>query len=252
MKRFFVIVMALSLFTMMLLSGCDSGNSEPTEAIIEETTAQSDDGYDATSPKSAEWFNDAVFVGDSVTLKLDYYCDEHPEALGKPSFYCAGSLGYNNALWDIDDSRAVHPYYEGETHLVEDCVDVTGKDDVFIMLGMNDIGMYGTDGAMKGCQQVVSNLLKKSPNAHLYLQSVTPMIESAQIESFNNDLVREFNAKLKTYCEENGYHYLDVYSVFADDKGNLPEDLCSDPDVMGLHFNDKACQMWADYLKNNA
>ena len=251
MKKYFAIVLTLLLCVTVLFSGCKSEKSEPTVAQPE-TVAVTESGYDMTSPKSAEWFDGAVFVGDSVTLKLDYYCQEHPEALGKASFYCAGSLGYTNALWAIDDSRAVHPSYEGENHLVEDCVTVTGKKNVFIMLGMNDIGMYGTEGAMNSCKQVVSNLLSKSPDANIYLQSVTPMIESAQIDSFNNTLVKEFNGLLKTYCEANGYHYLDVYSALADDKGNLPNDLCSDPDNMGLHFNDTSCQMWVDYLQKNA
>lgn len=252
MKKLFVIVMVFLLFTMMMFSGCDTETSEPTEVVTEETVAATDAGYDMTSPKSAEWFDNAVFVGDSVTLKLDYYCEEHPEALGEPTFYCAGSLGYSNALWDIDDSKAVHPYYEGKNHLVEDCVEVTGKNDVFIMLGMNDIGLYGTEGAMKSCKTVISNLTEKSPNAHIYLQSVTPMVDSVQIESFNNDLIREFNGMLKSFCEENGYRYLDVYSVFADEDGNLPDRLCSDSSGMGIHFTDAACEMWADYLKNNA
>ncbi len=252
MKKLFAIVFSLLLCVLMLLSGCKpTEKTTPTEAQIE-TAAETESGYDTTSPKSAEWFDNAVFVGDSVTLKLDYYCEEHPEALGKASFYCAGSLGYTNALWAIDAPDAVHPFYEGATHLVEDCVEITGKKNVFIMLGMNDIGLYGTDGAMNSCKQIVSKILAKSPDAHIYLQSVTPMIESAQMESFNNTLVKEFNGKLKAFCDEKGYRYLDVYSALADEKGNLPKELCSDPDNMGLHFNDTSCQMWVDYLKKNA
>lgn len=251
MKRILTLVMVMLLCTAMVLSGCKSAKTEPTEAATE-AVAETESGYDTTSPKSAEWFDDAVFVGDSVTLKLDYYCEEHPEALGKAEFYCAGSLGYTNALWDINDSSAVHPFYEGETHLVEDCAVLTGKNNVFIMLGMNDIGLYGTQGAMDSCKKLVARILEKSPNVHLYLQSVTPMVESAQIESFNNTLVKEFDGMLKDFCDQNGYKYLDVYSALADDKGNLPDNLCSDPDNMGLHFNDTSCQMWVDYLKNNA
>ncbi len=251
MKKFLAIVLTLLLCTAVLLTGCKSEKSAPTE-VQPATAAATESGYDTTSPKSAEWFDSAVFVGDSVTLKLDYYCQENPEALGKASFYCAGSLGYTNALWALDNPEAVHPFYEGSNHLVEDCVEITGKKNIFIMLGMNDIGLYGTDGAMNSCKQVVAKILEKAPDAHIYLQTVTPMIESAQLESFNNTLVKEFNGKLKAYCDEKGYRYLDVYSALADDKGNLPKELCSDPDNMGLHFNDTSCQMWVDYLKKNA
>ena len=253
MKKFVSIIIAL-LCLCMILGGCkaDTDKNENTETETEIEAASEAYGYDTVSPKSADWFDNAVFVGDSVTLKLSYYCAAKPEALGSAEFFCAGSLGYTNALWDIDDPIAVHPYYQGEIHLTEECAEVTGKRNVFIMLGMNDIGLYGTQGAIESCKQLVSKILQHSPDAKLYIQSVTPMIESAQIDSFNNTLVKEFDGLLKAFCEENHYKYLDVYSALADEKGNLPLELCSDPDDMGLHFNDTSCQIWVDYLKNNA
>lgn len=254
MKRFRYSVLIMLLCLVVALGGCKSviDRQNATEPSAETEAATEASGYDETSPKSAEWFDGAVFVGDSVTLKLSYYCASHPEALGAAEFFCAGSLGYTNALWDIDDPTAVHPYYKGEVHLAEECAEVTGRKNVFIMLGMNDIGLYGTDGAMRSCETFVANLLEKSPDAHIYIQSVTPMIESAQMDSFNNKLVKEFNGLLKSYCEENKYKYIDLYSAIADKDGALPPEYCSDPDSMGLHFSDNACQLWADYLKDNA
>ena len=255
MKKSILCAIILILCAAMIFAGCGKDDTKKEE-VKEQTPAatEADTGYDTTSPKSASWFDSAVFVGDSVTLKLSYYCEEHPEALGEAAFYCAGSLGYTNALWDLDAEDTAHPEYEGTTHLVEDCVEITGKKNVFIMLGMNDIGMYGTQGAMDSCKEIVSRILKKSPDAHLYLQSVTPMIENGPLDSdsFNNTLIKEFDGLLKTYCDENGYKYLDVYSVMADANGNLPMEYCSDPEAMGLHFSDVACEKWADYLKNNA
>ena len=246
--------MVLLLSVTLMLGGCKSlvNKQNATEAPTAAPATEANYGYDTTSPKDADWFENAVFVGDSVTLKLSYYCAAHPEALGGAEFFCAGSLGYTNALWDLDDPEAVHPYYQGETHLTEDCAEVTGKDNVFIMLGMNDIGLYGTQGAMDSCKKLIANILKRTPDAHIYIQSVTPMIKSAQIDSFNNKLVKEFDGMLKDYCEKSHYKYLDVFSALADKDGNLPDDLCSDPDSMGLHFNDTSCQMWVDYLKKNA
>ena len=255
MKKAFLSVALLLLCIVMLFSGCkalvDKQNAA-TEAPTAAAATEADYGYDLTSPKSAEWFDDAVFVGDSVTLKLSYYCASHPEALGAAEFYCAGSLGYTNALWALDDPEAVHPYYQGETHLTADCAKLTGKNNVFIMLGMNDIGLYGTQGAMDSCKSLIEQILKTTPDVHIYIQSVTPMIKSAEMETFNNTLVKEFDGMLKDYCEQNHYKYLDVFSAVADKDGNLPDEYCSDPDSMGLHFTDKACEMWANYLKENA
>ena len=260
MKRYGLVSLVLCL--ILTLTGCKAivdreraaaEQAQATEAAVATeapTTALS--GYDTTTPKTAEWFNDAVFVGDSVTLKLSYYCADHPEALGTTEFFCAGSLGYTNSLWAIDDPNAVHPFYQGEVHLAEECCELTGKSNVFIMLGMNDIGLYGTTGAMDSCKTLVQHILQRSPNAKIYIQSVTPMLAEMQMDHFNNTLIQELNGMLKAYCDENSYKYLDVFSALADSEGNLPLEYCSDPDNMGLHFNDTSCGIWVDYLKNNA
>lgn len=202
----------------------------------------------------ASWFDDAVFVGDSVTLKLNYYCDDNIDALGNAQFFCAGSLGYTNALWDLDREDAVHPTYKGTTYLSADCASVTGASKVFVMLGMNDIGLYGVDGALESAETLLDNITTNSPDAVIYVQSVTPIMEDAQGSKWNNDIVRTFNEKLKDLCKEKGYGFLDVYSVMADENGNLRPEYCSDPvstGGMGIHFTDEACKIWADYLKAN-
>ena len=209
-----------------------------------------------TPPKTgagvdAAWFDDAVFVGDSVTLKLSYYCEDHPEALSDTQFFCAGSLSYTNALWPLDDPDAVHPYYQGQTYLTEDCAKVTGAKKVFIMLGMNDIGLSGVDGAMENANTLIGNIKKNSPDVTFYIESVTPMIPSAEGDVLNNTKIRELDERLEQFANENGYQYLDLYHALADEDGCLPLEYCGDPDGQGIHFTDEACEVWVQYLKEN-
>ncbi len=257
MKKLRYVLIASVLCLTLVLTGCKAivdreraakASEAATEPPVAATTAPAVSG----EAKSAEWFNDAVFVGDSVTLKLSYYCADHPEALGSAEFFCAGSLGYTNALWAIDDPNQVHPFYQGEVHLAEECSELTGKKNVFIMLGMNDIGLYGTSATMDSCRQLVERIRQRTPDVTIYLQSVTPILADKQQDNFNNDLIREFNGMLKSYCDQGDCQYLDVYSALVDASGNLPLEYCSDPDNMGLHFNDTSCQIWVDYLKKNA
>lgn len=209
-----------------------------------------------TPPKTgagvdAAWFDDAVFVGDSVTLKLSYYCEDHPEALSDTQFFCAGSLSYTNALWPLDDPDAVHPYYQGQTYLTENCAKVTGAKKVFIMLGMNDIGLSGVDGAMENANTLIGNIKKNSPDVTFYIESVTPMIPSAEGDVLNNTKIRELDERLEQFANENGYQYLDLYHALADEDGCLPLEYCGDPDGQGIHFTDEACELWVQYLKEN-
>lgn len=111
---------------MVLLVGC----SKSDESNTTDTTSESS----KTSPADVNWYDDAVFVGDSVTLKLSYYCDANPDALDNARFFCAGSLGYTSALWDLYQENAVHPYYKGQIELAENCAVATGANNVLIML----------------------------------------------------------------------------------------------------------------------
>ncbi len=224
-----------------------SGGDTPVTDSISSVSSESGNG----ETTSSSWFDDAVFVGDSVTLKLNYYCDANPDALGNAKFFCAGSMGYGNTQMDNDDEELIQPYYKGVVQNTEDCAVVTNSTKVFVMLGMNDVGLYGVDESLDYAQKLLQKIHDKSPDAVIYVQSTTPILSGMEKESWNNTLIREFNEKLQEMSAEKGYHYLDIYSVMADENGCLREEYCSDPEAMGIHFTEEACAMWCDYLKNH-
>ena len=193
------------------------------------------------------WFDDAVFVGDSVTLKLSYYADGG--ALGNAEFLCAGSLGYNNALWDIDHPDNVHPLYKGRKVTVDDGLAKIGRNKIIIMLGMNDIGLYGVSGAIDGMNKLTDRIEAKCPDAQIYIESVTPMLEECQLRDLNNTTIRQFDEQVERVCNQKGYIYLDIASAVDDGYGNLISGYCSDPGAMGLHFSDAGCAAWVERLK---
>ena len=63
------------------------------------------------------YFDDAVFIGDSVSLKLNRYASEQRKSnanfMGKAQFLTAGSMGSGNALQPVSD-ESIHPMYNGE------------------------------------------------------------------------------------------------------------------------------------------
>ena len=245
-----IICIILCLMTVMLCAACGSQtvNEEKSTADTAETMEPTE--APVQHPVDAAWFDDAVFVGDSITVMLDYYCED-TDALGKVEFFCAESLSYNNSQWDLDDPNAVHPTYRGETQLTEYCAELTESNKVFLMLGMNDIGTYGPEGTLDACKSLLKKIKSHTPDVEIYLQSVTPMMKEFEREGLTNADIDRFNALLKEYCTKSGYRYLDINSVMRDKDGALTPEYCSDPDVMGIHFTMDACALWADYLKNN-
>ena len=201
-------------------------------------------------PIDVAWFDDCVFIGDSVTNGLGLYND-YMDVLGNAQFITGASLGYNNCQWDLNDENAVHPMYNGSYVLLEDAAVVTGANKVIVGMGMNDIGIYGVDGSIDAVGEFVGKLTEKSPGIELYFLSVTPMIESAEYDRLNNTKIKDFDEKLEEFANANGYRYLDTWSAVVDDEDNLPDQLCEDPNDLGLHLTNEGCDIVIDYIKRN-
>lgn len=201
------------------------------------------------------FFDDAVFIGDSVSLKLKYYSMKQRKAgknaLGEAQFLVSGNLGSGNSLMPVT-SDSVHPTFQGQKMPLDESVSESGANKVFLMLGMNDIGLYGVDKAMENLNTLIEKIRAKSPQAVIYLQSVTPMLKGSEKSKLNNTTINEYNGRLATYCNTKGYTYVDVASKMKDREGYLRADYCSDPESMGIHFTDLACAVWVDFLNTLA
>lgn len=228
----------------------DSQASESSESSAESSESNADSS-EPSGPVETSFYDDAVFIGDSVSLRLDMYCQAHQGALGKAQFLTAGSLGSGNALEKVT-SDSVHPYYQGEHMSVEDGVKASGAKKVFIMLGMNDVGLYGVEDSVKNMETLTERILEKNPDAEIYLQSMTPMLTGHERKVLNNENLDKYNAGLKELAKEKGYHFADVASVMKQEDGSLKPEYCSDPEGMGIHFTDAGAEAWIDYLLQNA
>lgn len=201
-------------------------------------------------PVDASYFDDAVFIGDSVSLRLQYYCSSN-NALGNTTFLCSGSLSATNALWDVG-SESVHPSYQGKKMLIEDGVAACGAKKAYIMLGMNNIS-FGLDNATGDMVTLIDRILEKSPDVAIIVQAVTPMAATSTIrsKSLNNDLIDQYNERMRSICQERGWYFLDVNTQFKDENNNLITSDCSDADHMGIHFTTSAAEKWVRYLKTH-
>lgn len=201
------------------------------------------------------WFDDAVMIGDSVSLKLKNFVvkqrQSDPDYFGGGQFLTSGSLGSGNALWDVDD-KSVHPSFQGEKMRLEESVPLTGAKKVYLMLGINDIAVYGLEGAVENYQTLLDNIQAAAPGVQFFIQSATPICNGAEKGALTNVNLEQYNALLRDMCTQRGIAFVDVASVLRDADGFLPREYCSDPDDMGIHLTDVACQLWLGYLLEDA
>lgn len=202
-------------------------------------------------PADPSFLDDAVFVGDSVTLKLKNYVTQRrksdPSFFGKARFLTAGSMGSGNALQPVGEN-SIHPLYNGEKALLEDSAAKMGAKKVYLMLGINDLAPYGVDGAAANLEKLGLRFLQKQPGASVWVQSATPMLQKKQMRTLNNQNIAEYNGRLREICRKEGWAFLDIASVLSDAQGALKPEYCSDPDDLGLHFTDEACEIWIRYI----
>lgn len=245
--------------------------AETTEPIVQDTTGATEiDPVDppATTPNQgtfepvdlsgalpagakvdASYFDDAVFVGDSVSLKLSYY-EAAVDLLGDAQFLTSGSLGSGNALWSVSND-SVHPTYQGEKMLLEESIPLTGAKKLYIMLGMNDIALYGLDGSVANLVTLIQKILANTPGLQVYVQSMTPITSTSDLLSpsgHNPNNIQKYNQKLLAACQANGWYFVNVGEVMCDENGYLRREYCSDPDDMGIHFTNAGCAAWVEYL----
>lgn len=200
------------------------------------------DGTEQTGPVSADYFDDAVFIGDSVTVKLQYY-NNTTAALGKATFLCIGSYSVTHAIHGTLDLT-----FRGKVMPPEDAVAACKAKKVFIMLGMNDIGYVPMDECMANWATLIKNIRAKNPKIQIFIQSGTPIYIGGQTGSLTNAKMDEYNINLKKFAKANDCRYIDVATPMKDVNNGLKLEYCSDNYV---HMSDAGCELWAVTLKNS-
>lgn len=189
------------------------------------------------------FFDDAAFIGDSVTMMLRNY-NTTTKALGKATFLCAGSFGVRHAVDPNNDEVTLT--YQGQKMTPQDALAACGAKKVFIMLGMNDIGLVGVDKTITNWGTFIANIREKCPDIEIYIQSGTPIYIGGEKGKLTNKNMDAYNEKLKAFAEANGCYFVDVAMYVKDANGGLAKEYCSDNYV---HFTTAGAACWAKVLR---
>lgn len=225
------------------------------QAVVAEAQELLDEAAARAQPAEDGFFDDALFVGDSVSYRLELYVTQQRESgeecLDEAQFYTAGSLSWTNLLWDLDYAYSVHPTFQGEKMYLEDAVEASGAKKVYIMLGMNGMGDHENEDILADAAENCRRILEKCPDVEIFIESVTPVLASKETSSLNNERIDSLNEALQDFCDEQGFTYVDVASVMKDESGALIPEYCGDPEAMGIHFSGEGCAVWIEYLEQH-
>jgi lysophospholipase L1-like esterase len=198
------------------------------------------------------FFDDAVFVGDSITIGLrNHVLNQRASGaspLGNARFLVAGSYGLRAAAGDFNPG-GVNLSYQGVAKPLEDCVANMGTKDVYLMLGMNDWAGASLPGSIEKYEVIVNKVHSKIPGANVFLQSCTPVTKSREGEKLNNANTDKFNSAVVDLCMRYGIDYIDVATPMKDGQNAFKVEYASDNYV---HLNASGCESWINTLREFA
>ncbi len=189
-----------------------------------EKSGQVNDGY----------FNNAVFIGDSLTDGLRLYANT-------PGLFLCNT-GVN--ISDISSFSA-----STGNNIIEEIKNTSG-DKFYIMLGINDnifeesmisefIRKYG---------YFIDMIREYHPKSIIYIQSMLPVSKEKENTSrFKNSIIYKCNNELLKLAIEKNVYYLNVAEEFKDGNGYLKNEISVD----GVHFKTPYYANWYNYLKNH-
>ena len=181
------------------------------------------------------WFDDALFIGDSLTGSLTTYNLMYG-GLGNAKLIHVNGLACHNII-----RKQQQVIYAGQAYRIEDAVAVSGAGKLYLMLAMNDIGT-AINILEDSWEKVLERIQEKNPTVQIYIQSGTPM--RSDFAYFTKENMDEYNELLKRICEKYNCTYVDVTDGLLDENGYMREELRQD----NVHMNTEGCAIWMQNL----
>lgn len=183
------------------------------------------------------YYDDAAIVGDSISYIL-FQWESMLDYLGEPLFLVRGGTSLNGVV-----ERFFNIYYKGKDTNLEDALQDCGANKVFIMLGQNDLSResISVDDALALLDTLIGRIRSKNPDIEIYMESVLPEWVADNGDNAKNEKIRQYNEKLKVYCQENDYNYVDIAMYVEDHMGKMATPYSMD---QSIHMNYEGTYVW--------
>lgn len=224
---------------------CAAGCIAESEAVLQEMPID-----ELAAPKRlppvtdydpVPYFSDAALVGDSITF-IFFQNEMFSNQLGHPQFVARGGcsiVGFLYGGWPM--------HYQGQEMTLEDAVQACGAKKIFVLLGQNDLHQISVEEALEHYATILGWVRDKNPDVEIILQTVTPEYTEYDNYSTINDTIREFNAHLPEFAEEQGCKLMDLAIYIESHRGRMSPYYNLTPSD-SIHLNPAGCTIWGQVL----
>lgn len=228
-------------------SGPAASGSAGADQSVPSQTEELPAAYDFSKPAPEreavenDYFEDAAFVGDSRTDGFLIY-----SGIGRGKNLTSNGL----SIFQLGEKKALTIGGEKYTLLEALALEQYGK--VYLSLGVNELGYYDDEGFYRGYCQAINSIRAIQPNAVIYVQGLIPVNEEVIAQTggrtyLTNEHLRVYNDLMRRAAQEKQVVFLDLYSEFVNENGELPTEASKD----GVHLRSDWCKQWLAYLQTH-
>ena len=214
--------------------------------------------FGTSVPESAAvtdaYFDDAVFIGNSfVDGMRSFFALPRSTFYGVTGISAASMLTYSGfeleKTFENEDGEVEHE----KGTLADALAEKGGRfKKVYLVFGTNELGpkeRHRTEFYTALCS-LVDLVRVTAPDAKIYLVSTLPLSQarSEESENYNRDNALAFNNVIKQVSLAKSAYYLDVFRLFANSDGYLPEDCCLSD---GVHILRPQYESLKNFLKTH-
>ena len=184
-----------------------------------------------------EYFDDALFIGDSRTVGISEYGD------------------LNNAIFFANTGMSVYNVFEKNVSVpqvgklkLEQLLTYKKFGKIYIMLGINELG-YNQEKTLKKYKDLLKFIQEKQSNAIIYIEANLHVTaeRSNKDKTINNININKINNEISKLADNEKIFFIDVNEKFDDENGNLSSNYTQD----NVHIYAKYYKEWSDWLSQN-
>lgn len=224
------------------------GSSHDAGSVVPDTTPGAEQNPDAAAQAEPmqyaftevprEYFDDALFIGDSRVTGVELY-----SGWDNLTYYAEGGM----TVYSMFQSKTAQ--VDGQTLTIEEALRKRSFGKIYLEIGINEMGTGTVDSFMEAYEAAVDHLRELQPDAILYVCGIM-YVEQSKSESdpiFNNPAIQERNDRIAALADGENIFYLDINEVVTDETGNLNPDYTWDE----VHLLGKYDVIWLEYFSSH-
>ena len=208
---------------------------QETAAAVAETEASVE-----TQELPEAFFDDALFIGDSLTGSLRTYLMKNG-GLGTAKIIFVNGIACHNIV--LKNQTVV---FMGKACSPAKAAALAEAKKLFLLLAANDVG-FPMDKERACWDTMIADIQQANPGITIYVQSGTPF--RGDVNYFTKENMDEYNDMLRAMCEESGCVYVDITEGLLTEEGYLDDSFRVGVED-NVHMNQDGCAIWVRNLRN--